>query len=217
MAAPRRMGTETSETRAELLDITERVMVEDGYAAVSSRRIANEAGVTAALVHYYFGTIDDLFIAVLRRRAEQQLARQERFLNSARPLRSWWRFASDPAGTALLLEFMALSNHRKSIRGELAAYAERFRQQQVELLSHRIEEYGVDTKDIPPVAVLVVIDSIGKTVVMEEAIGVHTGLRETIDVVERYLDRIEGPADAKEHRRPRKTAPGRRSTKKQQP
>jgi len=214
MSAPRRMGTETSATRAELIEITERVMIEDGYAAVSSRRIAKEAGVTAALVHYYFGTLDDLFIAVLRRRAEQQLERQRRFLSSPRPLRSWWRFASDPAGTALLLEFMALSNHRKSIRGELATYAERFRQQQVELLSDRIKDYGVNTKDIPPVAVLVVIDSIGKTVVMEEAIGMHTGLPETIDVVERYLDRFEGPADPKERRRPRKAAPRRRSTKK---
>lgn len=211
--AVRRMGTETSETRAQLLDITERVMVEDGYAAVSSRRIAKEAGVTAALVHYYFGTLDDLFIAVLRRRAEQQLERQARFLGSPRPLRAWWRFASDPAGTALLLEFMALSNHRKSIRSELAAYAEQFRKQQVEALSSRIEEYGLDTNDIPPVAVLVLIDSIGRTVVMEEAIGMHTGLPETIDVVERYLDRFEGPGDPKE-RRPRKARPRRRAAKK---
>src|SRR4029453_16961156 len=108
MATPRRMGTETSETRFRLLDITEKVMIEDGYAAVSSRRIAKEAGVTAALVHYYFATLDDLFLEVLRRRAKQQLERQERFLSSDQPLRALWSFASEQAGTALLLEFMAL-------------------------------------------------------------------------------------------------------------
>ena len=73
MAKPRRMGTETSETRVRLLDVTERIMIDDGYAAVSSRRIAKDAGVTPALVHYYFGTLDDLFLAVLKRRADQQL------------------------------------------------------------------------------------------------------------------------------------------------
>ena len=62
MATTRRMGTETSETRFRLLDITERVMIEDGYASVSSRRVAKDAGVTPALVHYYFATIDDLFL-----------------------------------------------------------------------------------------------------------------------------------------------------------
>ena len=55
-------------------------MLADGYAAVSSRSVAKEAGVTPALVHYYFPTLDDLFLAVLRRRAEQQLARQDRML-----------------------------------------------------------------------------------------------------------------------------------------
>ena len=65
MTAPRRMGTETSETRFLLLDITEQVMLQDGYAAVSSRRVAKDAGVAPALVHYYFGTLDDLFVAVM--------------------------------------------------------------------------------------------------------------------------------------------------------
>src|SRR4029453_5420413 len=126
MATPRRMGTETSETRFRLLDITEKVMIEDGYAAVSSRRIAKEAGVTPALVHYYFATLDDLFLEVLRRRAKQQLERQERFLSSDQPLRALWAFSRDQAGTGLLMELMALANHRKSIREELAESAEQF-------------------------------------------------------------------------------------------
>ena len=71
MATARRTGTETSKTRATLLDVTERLMRNEGYAAVSSRRVASEAGVTGALVHYYFPTLDDLFLAVFRRGAEK--------------------------------------------------------------------------------------------------------------------------------------------------
>jgi AcrR family transcriptional regulator len=80
MAAPRRTGTEGSKTRFLLLDTTERLILDEGYAAVTSRRVANEAGVTPPLVHYYFPTLDDLFLAVFRRRAEEQLERQARQL-----------------------------------------------------------------------------------------------------------------------------------------
>jgi AcrR family transcriptional regulator len=204
MATPRRMGTETSETRFLLLDITERVMLEDGYAAVSSRRIAKEAGVTAALVHYYFGTLDDLFLAVLRRRAEQQLERQRRLLSSPQPLRALWRMSSEHAGTALLMEFMALSNHRKVIRAELAAYAEQYRKDQLKALRNHLDEVGIDTKAIPPETLMVIVAGLSRTIVMEEALGIKTGLRETRSLVERLLERYEGPAKPHLRARPSK-------------
>src|SRR5262245_12938686 len=150
MATARRTGTETSETRAKLLDITERVMIDDGYAAVSSRRIAKEAGVTPALIHYYFPTLDDLFLEVVRRRGTQQLGRLQRVLQSPRPLHCLWDLTSDPAGGVLLMELMALSNHRKSIRKEVAALADEFRQAQIDALSDHLS--GVD---VPPEVALV--------------------------------------------------------------
>ena len=80
VVATRRLGTETSETRATLLDATEQLMLDSGYAAVSSRRVAAVAGVRPALVHYYFRTMDDLFLAAFQRRAEQAFAHQQRAL-----------------------------------------------------------------------------------------------------------------------------------------
>lgn len=73
MAQQRRVGAETSETRAALLDGTERLMLDEGYAAVTYRRVAAAAGVTAPLVQYYFPTLDDLFLALLRRRSDRNL------------------------------------------------------------------------------------------------------------------------------------------------
>jgi AcrR family transcriptional regulator len=195
MAKARRTGTETSETRFRLLDITERVMIEDGYAAVSSRRIAKEAEVTPALIHYYFPTLDDLFLEVLRRRAKQQLERQERHLTSSQPLRALWTVSSDQAGTALLMEFMALSNHRKTIRSELAEFAEQFRRNQLETLAGHLDEYGLDPDEVPPEVLLVAVAGISRTIVMEQALGMTTGLAETTAFVEKHLERIEGPAE----------------------
>lgn len=58
-----------STTRDLLIDATIKVMVEDGYAAATSRRVAGEAGVKPALVHYYFPTMDELYLDVFRRGA----------------------------------------------------------------------------------------------------------------------------------------------------
>jgi AcrR family transcriptional regulator len=190
MSKPRRTGAETSETRARLLDVTEQIMLAEGYAAVSSRSIAKEAGVTPALVHYYFPTLDDLFLEVLRRRAEQQLARQDRMLSSDRPLHALWKQSKDPDGAGLLTELMALANHRKVVRVELAEYAEKFRLVQLEALEDHINERGLD---VPPVTLLVLVAGMARALVLEESLGMNTGIADTYAAIERLLDTIEPP------------------------
>jgi AcrR family transcriptional regulator len=116
MTSSRRIGATTSKTRAVLLTATEQLMLEEGYAAVSSRRVAARAGVKASLVHYYFPTLDDLFISVYRRRSEANLQRLVEDLQSDRPLHAIWEYANNPTGTALTSEFLALANQRKTIQ-----------------------------------------------------------------------------------------------------
>lgn len=190
MAAPRRTGTESSKTRFVLLDVTERLMLEEGYAAVTSRRVAAEAGVTPPLVHYYFPTLDDLFLAVFRRRAEEQLERQARLLVSDQPLHALWAFSNDPAAVAFTIEFMALANHRKSIRSEIATYAERFREAQVEVLAAAVRE-GLDVGDVPPRALAAILNQVARGLGMEAAVGMTTGHEEARALVARCLDEVE--------------------------
>src|SRR3546814_14610671 len=94
-------------------------MLKDGYAAVSSRSVATAVGIQASLVHYYFATLDDLFVAVLERRAGPNVERMAEALRSPTPLRAWWDLASDPRGTALLVELMAAANHRPAPKAQL--------------------------------------------------------------------------------------------------
>ena len=202
MATPRRVGTETSETRARLLDVTEQIMLDDGYAAVSSRRVAKDAGVTAALVHYYFGTIDDLFLAVLRRRVEQQLGRLRRVVSSSeQPLRALWEVATDTTRTGLVLEFMGLANHRKVIRSELAASSEQFRKLQLELVQPHVDRWETVPDEVGPLELLVLINAIGQNMVLERSIGMDLGHAATAALVERFLERIEpNPTEARRAR-----------------
>ena len=125
-------------TRAQLLDAAERLLLEDGYAAVTSRRVAAKAGLKPQLVHYYFRTMDDLFVAVFRRRAEDNLARFERVRRPPTARCAWlWEVNADPRRAGFMIEFVALANHRKAIRAEIAAYAERWRALQVAALARR--------------------------------------------------------------------------------
>jgi AcrR family transcriptional regulator len=189
----RRLGTETSETRTALLEATEQLMLDSGYAAVSSRRVAAVAGVRPALVHYYFRTMDDLFLATFRRRAEQALAHQHRALQSPQPLWSLWEVSRDPRGTVLTMEFSALANHRPAIRAEIAAAAERIRAQQVEALTDALAAHGVTVDDCPPVVAAVLIAGISVLLALEQgSLGMSTGHPETIAYVEQYLARLEG-------------------------
>lgn len=170
-------------------------MLEEGYASVTSRRVAQRAGLKPQLVHYYFRTMDDLFLAAFRRRAEEGLAHRAEAFNADQSLHALWAFSDDPRGTALLMEFAALANHRKSIRAEVARYGELFRLRQTEVLTKVMEEKGIDTAQFPPIMVMVLMTSVSQILVMEETLGMRAGHAETREVVNRFLDQFEGRPD----------------------
>src|SRR5580700_3956536 len=119
MPSGRRIGAPDAKNRGVLLDAAEQLMLEEGYAAVTSRRVAAQAGLKPQLVHYYFRTMDDLFLAVFRRRAEENVTRAERALATDGSLRALWQLNADPRGARFNIEFVALANHRKAIRTEM--------------------------------------------------------------------------------------------------
>jgi AcrR family transcriptional regulator len=201
MTSSRRIGAPEAKNRGVLLDAAEQLMLEEGYAAVTSRRLAERAGLKPQLVHYYFRTMEDLFLALFRRRAEEGLEAQARALESSQPLWALWRFGTDPTATRITMEFAALANHRKSMRAEIAYYAERFRDEQRRAISTALQRYGIDADrdfgGVAPVVWSVLITSVSRVLVMEQELGMSAGHKETAEWVERYLRRLEGePSDA---------------------
>ena len=166
--------------------------VEEGYAAVTSRRLANKAGLKPQLVHYYFRTMEELFLEVFRRRGEEAIEAHAQMLQSPQPLWALWRFGTDPAFTRISMEFMALANHRKEMRAEIAYYAERFREEERHAMASALQRYGVDNNDVPPVVWSVLMSSLSRFIVLEQAIGMSAGHAETVQLVEDYLRRLEG-------------------------
>jgi AcrR family transcriptional regulator len=174
--------------RELLINATAQIMRDEGYAAATSRRVAALAGVKPALVYYYFDTMDDLFVAVLRAGAEASLDEMRRALTDDDPLRALWLINSDARRTGLNTEFMALANHRKAIGSELRAYAERVRDIETAAATVALRAHGVDLQEFPPVVVSMLLTQMARSMCNEVAIGVTDGHRELQAFVDRLLE-----------------------------
>jgi AcrR family transcriptional regulator len=196
MGSPRRVAADTSKTpktRDVLLDSVERLMLDEGYAAVTYRAVAAKAGVTAGLVQYYFRTLDDLFVAAIRRRSEQNLGRLTEALEKRpdRPLRVLWDYSRDESTAALTSEFLALGNHRKSIRAEIAEVTEQVRRVQLDAVEKASRRSPLGSGDLSPAALLFLTTGIPRLLRLEKGVGVSTTHAEVVDTFERYLDTVE--------------------------
>ncbi|MCB2059077.1 MAG: TetR/AcrR family transcriptional regulator [Novosphingobium sp.] len=194
MATARRIGGENSATRERILEATEQLIREQGYASASTRRVAAHAGLKPSLVHYYFPTTDDLLVAVSKRGAKESDRMIEEALKSDRPLRALWEFFSDTSRTRLVLEFMAMANHRDAVRKHMAEHSEEMRQRQAEILEKLIGTKFSLPDGCPPAGLSVLLAGIGRVLIMEGGLGVTGGHEEAREFVERWLDMLE-PAD----------------------
>ena len=192
-SSPRRIGAADSKTRIRLVDAAEQLLLEEGHAAVTSRRVGAKAGLKPQLVHYYFRTMDDLFIEVFRRRADESLVRAERVVAEQGTLRALWRLNADPRGAAFNIEFVALAKHRPAVRAEVARYAERYRAAQLRALTAALGSDGVPPDRLPPVVALLLMTGLSQVLALEQTLGVTAGHDETLAFVAAAIDRLEPP------------------------
>ncbi|WP_319436856.1 TetR/AcrR family transcriptional regulator [Mycobacterium sp. RTGN5] len=206
----RRVGAETSKTRDVLLDCVENLMLQEGYASVTYRVLAAKAGVTPSLVQYYFPTLDDIFIAAIRRYSERGLAHLTDLMErrTEDPLRAVWEYSWDEATGAMITEFMALGNHRKSIRAEIAAVTENVRKLQLDALVAKFGKNAKPIGDLSLPALQLLMSGLPKFLNLEEGIGVKSAHAEVTEAFERYIDSVEPPAASNRKRK----SPGRKPT-----
>jgi AcrR family transcriptional regulator len=163
-------------------------MLRDGYAAVTSRNVEAEAGLK---LHYHFGTLVDLFIAVVRRRGESNVGLLADALASPDPIRAWWKLASERRGNALLVELSAAANHRPALRAEVAKFAREVRRMQLEALDSLLDDYGIDRKVFPPALVAASLQGLAFASAYDLVAGFDTAQVEASEAMSRLLDQLE--------------------------
>jgi len=200
MASERKAREHSLKTRKAILDAAEKIMREEGYAAVSSRRIAETAGLKSQLVYYHFGVMDDLFLALFQREEERFFVEHARAMSAPNPLRALWRLSLDPPTTRLTQEFVGLANERSSIRKEIARSKQRFRSLQTTFVARMLESLGVgDASELSHVLPFVVV-AVSSALVSEKGLGISDGHAAVLAYFDKKLSALDAdaiPADAR--------------------
>jgi AcrR family transcriptional regulator len=85
----------SADTRSRILEAARSCLLADGYASLSTRHVAEAADVPLSQIHYYFGSKQELILAVLAVENERLLARQASMYAGDEPLWRQWDRACD--------------------------------------------------------------------------------------------------------------------------
>jgi len=180
-------------TRAQeeaFLDAAERLLVELGYAKVTTRRVAAEAGLNHGLVHYYFGSVENLLVRVLERFTDRLIARQRAMY--ADPDVSFiekWRTAMhyldvDREYHKVWWELHALAWNRPELQGRLAHVLDEWRDVLTEAFAEPRERYGID---MPLDALVTLVITFNEGIILQRLTGIEEGHAELLAWIDGWL------------------------------
>jgi AcrR family transcriptional regulator len=177
------------------LDAAERLLVEIGYAAVTTRRLAREAGANQGLVHYYFGSMDNLLVRVLERFTERLIVRQRVMYAADLPFIEKWRQAmryldEDFASgyQKVWYELQAMAWNKPELRERIAHVTVEWREVLEEAFEQARREHGIE---MPVGALAVLVASFNQGLIFERLSGIDSGHRELLDWIDAWLEESE--------------------------
>jgi AcrR family transcriptional regulator len=187
-----------AETEEAFLDAAERLLVSVGYAGVSVRRLAEEAGANHGLVHYYFGSMEELFLRVLERFTGRLIERQKEMYAADVPFIQKWRTAmrfldEDLAAgyPKIWFELQAMAWNRPEMRERVATVNAQWRAVLTDAFRAAFDEYGLDRTQVPVSAVVSLVMTFNEGMMLERLSGVSQGHRQLLRVIDSWLQTLE--------------------------
>jgi AcrR family transcriptional regulator len=178
------------ETEQALLDAAERLLVDFGAAGITTRRVAEEAGVNHGLVHYYFGSVEQLLVRVLERVTERLIARQRQLYAADAPFLKKWRTAmayleEDRPYQKIWFELQALAWNRPELQARLTRVNAEWRAVLSEAFAPVRDELGLE---IPLEALVSLVYTFNKGIMFDRLSGIDTGHRELLEWIDVWLE-----------------------------
>jgi AcrR family transcriptional regulator len=189
-----RQPTPRENAEQNLLDAAERLLVEVGHAGITTRGLAREARVNHGLVHYYFGSVENLLVQVLERFTERLIARQRAMYAADIPFIEKWRTAmrylvsEDVEYEKIWLELQALSWNRPELHERLAHINEEWRTVLLEAFEAPHREYEIQ---MPLDALVSLVVTFNEGIILERLSGITTGHAELLDWIDGWLEQRE--------------------------
>src|ERR687893_1809880 len=170
-----------------LLDAAERLLVEVGHAGITTRRLAEAAGVNHGLVHYYFGSNETLMLRALERFTARLIDRQRALYAADMPFAEKWRTAmrylvsEDQTYEKVWLELQALAWNDPGLRARLVRVNAEWRAVLTEAFEEPHRELGIP---MPLDALVSLVMTFNIGIMVERLGGVESGHRELLDWIE---------------------------------
>jgi TetR/AcrR family transcriptional regulator len=178
-----------SNAEEALLDAAERLLVEVGHGGITTRRLAQEAGLNHGLVHYYFGSVDNVLIRALERFTDRLTQRQRAMYAADVPFIEKWRTAirylsEDAPYQKIWMELQALAWNKPEMRDQVARVNAEWRAVLTEAFTEPRERYGIA---MPLDALVSLVMTFNEGIILERLSGVESGQRELLDWIESWL------------------------------
>ena len=173
-----------------LLDAAERLLVEVGYARITTRRLAEAAGVNHGLVHYYFGSNETLLVRALERFTERLVERQRELYAADLPFVEKWRTAmrylvsEDVTYEKVWLELQALAWNDPGLREHLARVNAEWRAVLTEAFAEPHRELGIP---MPLEALVALVMTFNIGIIVERLGGIDAGHAALLDWIDGWL------------------------------
>ena len=173
-----------------LLDAAERLLLDVGHAGITTRRVAEEAGVNHGLVHYYFGSNENLLVRTLERFTERLIDRQRALYAEDAPFVEKWRTAmryllsEDASYQKVWLELQALAWNSADLQTRLARVNAEWRGVLTEAFEEPHRELGIE---LPLDALVSLVMTFNTGIIVERLGGIETGHRELLDWIDGWL------------------------------
>ena len=180
------------------LDAAERLLVEVGHAGITTRRLAGRAGLNQGLVHYYFGSLDEVLVQALERFTGRLIERQRAMYEADVPFIEKWRTAMHyleedlAAGyPKIWLELQALGWNSPRIRSRIALVNAEWRDVLTEAFGKAAGEYGLDQRQFPLDAMVSLVMTFNQGMELERLSGISKGHEELLAWIDEWLETFE--------------------------
>lgn len=170
----KRMGRDGAPAREAFLEAAENLLQREGYASLSARRVAEEAGLTKQLLYYYFETMDELVGEMFNRTVQGFTDSLAAVFAAADPLHALWKLHSD-TNARLFTEYMAMANRNTMLRAQIQKAHGRNTATQIAGLSALLRRRGIGPEIITPETLLFLITSAARNFILEKELGLLGG------------------------------------------
>jgi AcrR family transcriptional regulator len=186
------------EARDAFLDAAERLLTQMGWADITVRKLAAEAGLNHGLVHYYFGSMEEVLLQVLERFTDRLIARQRALYGGDMAFLDKWREAigyleedHESGYQKIWYELQAMAWSRPALRERVAHVNAAWREVLTESVSEATREYGLDKRKFPVEAMVALVVTFNEGIMLERLSGVTAGHEVLLESIDRWLQTLE--------------------------